>query len=131
MGPDTLSSRLGWAGHDEIDRRTRAERARADASVLGRSPALRAVAPIALHRHERWDGTGVPDGLAGTRIPPESRVVACVLAFLDVRDASASGPAALERLQVLAAGAFDRTVLRAITGVVVAGAPRPRGTDVC
>jgi putative two-component system response regulator len=28
------------------------------------------------HHHERWDGTGYPDGLAGEAIPIESRIIA-------------------------------------------------------
>ncbi len=130
VGLGTPGSRLGWAGHDEIERRARAECARADARVLARSPALRAGVPIALHRHERWDGTGVPDGLVGAHIPAESRVVACTIAFLDVRDASSGAAAALERLRVLGAGAFDPTVLRALTGVVAAHASRTAGAEV-
>lgn len=30
---------------------------------------------IALHHHERWDGTGYPFGLAGEKIPLEARIV--------------------------------------------------------
>jgi two-component system response regulator RpfG len=30
---------------------------------------------IARHHHERWDGLGYPDGLAGERIPLEARIV--------------------------------------------------------
>jgi HD-GYP domain-containing protein (c-di-GMP phosphodiesterase class II)/Tfp pilus assembly protein PilZ len=31
---------------------------------------------IALHHHEKWDGTGYPDGLAGEEIPMGARIVA-------------------------------------------------------
>jgi HD-GYP domain-containing protein (c-di-GMP phosphodiesterase class II) len=31
---------------------------------------------IILHHHERWDGSGYPDGLVGTEISLESRIVA-------------------------------------------------------
>ena len=35
--------------------------------------------------HERWDGTGYPDGLAGEQIPTVARVVACCDAFNAMR----------------------------------------------
>lgn len=35
----------------------------------------------ARHHHERWDGTGVPDGLAGDQIPLAARVVALADAY--------------------------------------------------
>ncbi|MBD3175201.1 MAG: HD domain-containing protein, partial [Armatimonadia bacterium] len=38
-------------------------------------------ATIALTHHERWDGTGYPDGLAGEAIPFEGRIVALADAF--------------------------------------------------
>jgi HD-GYP domain-containing protein (c-di-GMP phosphodiesterase class II) len=31
--------------------------------------------------HERWDGTGYPDGLAGEEIPLVARIVGCADAF--------------------------------------------------
>ena len=37
--------------------------------------------------HERWDGTGYPDALAGEDIPVEVRVVAVAVADVDVYDA--------------------------------------------
>jgi HD-GYP domain-containing protein (c-di-GMP phosphodiesterase class II) len=36
---------------------------------------LREAVPIILHHHERWDGAGYPDGLAGEAIPLEAAVV--------------------------------------------------------
>jgi HD-GYP domain-containing protein (c-di-GMP phosphodiesterase class II) len=32
--------------------------------------------PIIRHHHERWDGTGYPDGLKGEHIPMAARIVA-------------------------------------------------------
>lgn len=37
---------------------------------------LKQALPIILHHHERWDGNGYPDGLAGEAIPIEARIVA-------------------------------------------------------
>ncbi|HEU5244952.1 MAG TPA: HD domain-containing phosphohydrolase, partial [Gaiellaceae bacterium] len=36
---------------------------------------LQTVRPIVRHCHERWDGKGYPDGLAGEDIPLESRII--------------------------------------------------------
>jgi response regulator RpfG family c-di-GMP phosphodiesterase len=51
-----------------------------------RSPFLREGAVIALSHHERWDGTGYPDRLAGEAIPLYARI----LAVVDVFDALTS-----------------------------------------
>jgi len=45
------------------------------------SPVLRMAEEIALRHHERWDGSGYPDGLAGTEIPEAARIVALVDAY--------------------------------------------------
>src|SRR4051794_2637401 len=45
--------------------------------LVDRVDALRPIAPAILHHHERWDGAGYPDGLAGEEIPIEARIV-CV-----------------------------------------------------
>jgi putative two-component system response regulator len=39
------------------------------------------VGPIVRHHHERWDGRGYPDGLAGEAIPLGARIVAVADAF--------------------------------------------------
>ena len=49
--------------------------------ILRASPAFRDAATIVRSSHERWDGTGYPDGLAGEEIPPASRIVSACDAF--------------------------------------------------
>ncbi len=39
------------------------------------------VVPIVRHHHERWDGRGYPDGLAGTNIPLGARILSVVDCF--------------------------------------------------
>ncbi len=53
---------------------------------LGASNFLQTAREIALHHHERWDGAGYPDGLAGEAIPLAARIVTVA----DVYDALAS-----------------------------------------
>jgi diguanylate cyclase (GGDEF)-like protein/putative nucleotidyltransferase with HDIG domain len=43
--------------------------------ILRAIPGLGGVARIVRHDHERWDGTGYPDGLAGKDIPVGSRLI--------------------------------------------------------
>ena len=47
---------------------------------------LESVVPIIRHHHERWDGSGYPDGLRGEQIP----LVARVLQIADIYDALTS-----------------------------------------
>lgn len=47
----------------------------------GRSEVIRTAESVALSHHERWDGTGYPNGLAGELIPLPARIVAVVDRF--------------------------------------------------
>jgi putative two-component system response regulator len=51
--------------------------------ILARSEAaiFKMAAEIALHHHERWDGSGYPDALAGESIPESARIVALADVF--------------------------------------------------
>ena len=46
-----------------------------------RAPIFQLAAEVALRHHEKWDGTGYPDGLAGTAIPESARIVALADVF--------------------------------------------------
>jgi putative nucleotidyltransferase with HDIG domain len=43
--------------------------------------ALKGIAPLVRAHHERWDGRGYPDSLAGEQIPIEARIVSAVDAY--------------------------------------------------
>ena len=58
------------------------------AEIIGEHPSrmLRLARSVALSHHEKWDGSGYPQGLAGEAIPLEARIVA----LADVFDALTS-----------------------------------------
>lgn len=58
----------------------------AGAHIIESVPHLRPAKPYVLYHHERWDGTGYPEGLSGEGIPREGRLMAIV----DVYDALTS-----------------------------------------
>ncbi|MGO9788395.1 MAG: HD domain-containing phosphohydrolase [Solirubrobacteraceae bacterium] len=62
---------LTTAEYDEIK-----EHSAIGDALLSRIPMLTDVAPLVRAVHERWDGRGYPDGLRGSRIPLEARIVA-------------------------------------------------------
>jgi two-component system cell cycle response regulator len=49
--------------------------------LLLAAPPLRAVAPLVRASHERWDGAGYPDRIAGEDIPLAARIVAACDAY--------------------------------------------------
>ena len=46
-----------------------------------KAPIFRLAAEIALRHHEKWDGSGYPDGLAGEAVPESARIVAVADVF--------------------------------------------------
>jgi response regulator RpfG family c-di-GMP phosphodiesterase len=51
------------------------------ARMMRQSSRLREAAEIVRHLGEHYDGTGIPEGLSGTSIPLESRILAAVVAY--------------------------------------------------
>ena len=51
------------------------------AEIVSRLEAYKLSVDTIRHHHERWDGTGYPDGLAGERIPLGARIIAVADAF--------------------------------------------------
>jgi putative nucleotidyltransferase with HDIG domain len=49
--------------------------------ILRPIQSLQSTLPIVRHHHERWDGSGYPDGLAGSAIPLGARIVAVCDAY--------------------------------------------------
>lgn len=88
------------------------------AQVLSNLSMYRTVAEIVRHHHERWDGTGYPDGLKGNEIPVGARIIAVA----DTYDAMTSDRVyrsalphhvAMAELRRCAGTQFDPEVVRA------------------
>jgi putative two-component system response regulator len=48
---------------------------------MSASPVFQLAADVALRHHEKWDGSGYPDGLKGDAIPESARIVALADVF--------------------------------------------------
>jgi len=88
--------------------------------IIAAAPALTHVAALVRHSHERWDGTGYPDALAGAAIPLGARIVAVADAFDAMTSARPfslprTHEAALKELQRCAGTQFDPAVVEAFT----------------
>jgi len=72
----------------------------------GRSEYLRMGAEIAQHHHERWDGSGYPEGIAGTAIPLSARIMALCDAYDTLRSTRPYKQAVSHKraMEVLASG---------------------------
>ncbi|MGO8670607.1 MAG: HD domain-containing phosphohydrolase [Capsulimonadaceae bacterium] len=77
------------------------------AAIVGSVPELACMLGAIRHHHERWDGSGYPDGLRGERIPRLARIIAVADAYSAMTSdrpyRKALGPAAA--LAVLEEGA--------------------------
>jgi hypothetical protein len=119
--PDAVLHKPGPLDHDEY------EIIRCHAAwgseTLSTIPGLEAVATVVRFHHERWDGNGYPDRLAGARIPLASRIICACDAFAAM---TADRPYrdAMEREEALAevvsksGSQFDPAVVDALAEVV-------------
>jgi two-component system, cell cycle response regulator len=92
--------------------------------ILSAAPSLARIARLVRSTHERIDGAGYPDGLAGSEIPMLSRVISVCDAFLAMtedrpyRRAMASEDAIAE-LRRCAGTQFDPIVVEALIGAYI------------
>jgi diguanylate cyclase (GGDEF)-like protein len=91
--------------------------------ILNAAPALRPVARLVRSTHERWDGTGYPDGLKGSEIPRGARIVAVCDAYEAMTSdrayrAAMSHEAACRELRAMAGTQFDPEIVEAFVAEV-------------
>jgi putative nucleotidyltransferase with HDIG domain len=89
--------------------------------ILRVLPGLGSVARIVRHEHERWDGGGYPDGLAGEAIPLGSRIIIAADTYHAItsdRPYRAAKPhaVAVDELARCAGSQFDPKVTEALIG---------------
>jgi diguanylate cyclase (GGDEF)-like protein len=97
--------------------------------ILSVAPALLPVGTLVRSSHERFDGSGYPDGLAGETIPLGSRIIAVCDAFQAMTRSRPYRPAmtvedALAELQACAGTQFDPRVVTAFCAEIATQGPR-------
>src|SRR3954447_13368236 len=93
--------------------------------IVERIPALHAAGPAIRHHHERFDGDGYPDGLEGSAIPIEARIVAVADTFSAMTQlrpyaSPRSREDAMLELLRCTGTQFDPTVVAALEDVLAA-----------
>jgi putative nucleotidyltransferase with HDIG domain len=71
--PDSILTKTDLLTRDE--RAVMREHVTRGADIVAKFPLFRSAIPAIRHHHERWDGVGYPDGLAGDDIPLEAAVI--------------------------------------------------------
>ncbi|MEK7214457.1 MAG: HD-GYP domain-containing protein, partial [Chloroflexota bacterium] len=90
------------------------------ANLLRQGPLLAPLAQTVASHHERWDGTGYPEGIGGARIPLAARIVAVADAFDAMTSPRAHRPArdrgaARAEIERRSGTQFDPEVVAAFT----------------
>ncbi len=98
------------------------------ANIIGNVPSLVSCLPGILYHHERWDGTGYPEGLKGETIPLDARILAIADAFTAMTSARPYRDAfcddkAIKQLRQGASKQFDPHLVEVFIGLVEAGFP--------
>lgn len=104
--PDHLLTTLP---RNDEERGRIADHTRMGSSILEPMTTFRQFVPIVRWHHERWDGTGYPDGLRGNEIPLEAQIVGIANRFDEIHHERpiTEVDAMQQLLQEAAGGAFD------------------------
>jgi diguanylate cyclase (GGDEF)-like protein/putative nucleotidyltransferase with HDIG domain len=101
--------------------------------IVASVPFLARIRPVVRAEHERWDGGGYPDGLAGERIPIEARIIHACDAFQAMssdRPYRRARPRdwILKEIRAQAGRQFDPKVADALLHVIESGEVAVTGT---
>jgi len=101
---------------------------RLGATIVGNIPNLAPCVSTILHHHERWDGSGYPEGLKGEQISTEARILGIADAFEAMSAARPYRPAlcnekVMRELRRGAGSQFDPELVEIFIGIVEAGLP--------
>jgi diguanylate cyclase (GGDEF)-like protein len=87
--PDEILHKAGPL--DDAERELMRKHTEIGERVLFAAPALREVGKVVRSTHERWDGSGYPDGLAGEEIPLAARLILICNAYDSMTGSRAYG----------------------------------------
>ncbi len=112
--PEHIISKPGKLNREEFDKMK--IHPVVGAEILERIRFPYPVAPIVRYHHERWNGGGYPQGLAGENIPIGARILACVDAFDALASARQYKKAlpldeAMDRIEAEAGVSFDPKIV--------------------
>jgi diguanylate cyclase (GGDEF)-like protein/putative nucleotidyltransferase with HDIG domain len=101
---------------------------RLGATIVGNIPNLAPCVSTILHHHERWDGSGYPEGLKGEQISVEARILAIADAYEAMSAArpyrrALCGEKVLSELRRGAGSQFDPELVRVFIGIIETGLP--------
>jgi HD-GYP domain-containing protein (c-di-GMP phosphodiesterase class II) len=91
--------------------------------IIAAAPSLASVGSLIRSSHERWDGKGYPDGLAGEEVPLASRIIFACDAYDAITTERPYSPVrsaedALAEIRECAGSQFDPRVVEALEEVV-------------
>ncbi len=114
--PDTVLLKPGRL--DDLEYELIKEHVSTGAKLLGKIPMYKELAKIIASHHEKYDGTGYPEGLVGDEIPELTRIMIIADAFdamttNRIYKAKMSIADALKELQKFAGTQFDEKVVKA------------------
>jgi len=96
---------------------------------------MREVGKIVRSHHERWDGGGYPDGLAGEQIPLEARIISCCDTWNAMRTdrpyrSALAHDVAVAELVASAATQLDPSIVAALIEIVAPKAEAPAADGI-